>query len=759
MSFVIQGEINIDADGAVRGVSVSKKQLAELGGAASKAEANLNRVGKETAGVGRTSQVATGNVGNLAAQFNDIGVMMAAGQSPFQLAIQQGSQITQVLGPMGTRGAVTALSSALKSMINPISLITYASIAGGAALVSWAFSAGEAEDKAKQLEAAIAALEDVDVIMVGLGNAITTNLTDKIQEARDRFGNFFADMLAAEMDSFKEGLDAGLSDVIGTFDDEAAALSLGVGIAVSQEDLDAFNQKVASVQGIIDGIGGTTLDEVTQTYQGAYDTLVDMLGPSHVVVEQMRQLAEQTGIWERINSDAKDDTAEAARLERDRLNAFVERMRASIQDQERGQEMLATLQQQNNLQRLIISYGEDSAQVTSARAAAERAVFEETLATLDVSEGLKEELRAAFEAGQDLADVDMVSGISAAAAAAYDLAQNLNISLNEAMTIMNLSAQVGSTPGRGDAMMEWQRRNDDTAGIVNQANLPAIPLGEWQRPASGGGGSSRAGGRSDAAREAERERQAVEDLVQSLQQELDLSRAQDPVLREMIGYREDLRAATDDERAAIENLIRTRLEEEATLERQREGWDFWGNAALTALSDVDGALEMVLKSLQQAALLGTGPLGALFGGTDNSGKGGLFGMVIDAIIPSKADGGPILGIGGGREDRQLTWTSPGEYIINARSASQNRMLLDQINYGAPAYADGGVVGGGRSRASGGGFSGGGSPTINVYVQGAVGDRDLEERARQGTARALAEYDADVLPMRMREISNAPERIG
>ena len=103
--------------------------------------------------------------------------------------------------------------------------------------------------------------------------------------------------------------------------------------------------------------------------------------------------------------------------------------------------------------------------------------------------------------------------------------------------------------------------------------------------------------------------------------------------------------------------------------------------------------------------------------------------------------------------------SPGEYIVNARATAQNRMLLDQINYGAPSFADGGVVGGGRALASGGGFSGGGSPTINVHVHGAVGDRDLEERARQGTARALAEYDADVLPMRMREISNSPERIG
>ena len=38
------------------------------------------------------------SVGNMAARFNDITVMLAAGQNPLQLAIQQGTQITQGFG-------------------------------------------------------------------------------------------------------------------------------------------------------------------------------------------------------------------------------------------------------------------------------------------------------------------------------------------------------------------------------------------------------------------------------------------------------------------------------------------------------------------------------------------------------------------------------------------------------------------------------------------------------------------------------------
>lgn len=84
----------------------------------------------------RISRFATGN---LAAQFNDIGVMLAAGQSPFTLAIQQGTQVSQVLNQMGSKKEmVAALGQSFTTFLNPVSLVTVAVIAGGAALFSWA---------------------------------------------------------------------------------------------------------------------------------------------------------------------------------------------------------------------------------------------------------------------------------------------------------------------------------------------------------------------------------------------------------------------------------------------------------------------------------------------------------------------------------------------------------------------------------------------------------------------------------------------
>lgn len=76
----------------------------------------------------------SGNVANLAAQFQDIGVQLSAGTSPFLVAIQQGTQISAVLGNAGAAGSVRMLGGALASVLSPVSLLTIGVIAlGGAA--------------------------------------------------------------------------------------------------------------------------------------------------------------------------------------------------------------------------------------------------------------------------------------------------------------------------------------------------------------------------------------------------------------------------------------------------------------------------------------------------------------------------------------------------------------------------------------------------------------------------------------------------
>jgi hypothetical protein len=91
---------------------------------------------------------------NLAAQFQDIAVQLQGGASPFTVALQQGTQINQVLGQAGASGVVALLGSAFKSLITPTSLATIGIIAlGGAAIQYGAKAIGAVDDLDAKLKA------------------------------------------------------------------------------------------------------------------------------------------------------------------------------------------------------------------------------------------------------------------------------------------------------------------------------------------------------------------------------------------------------------------------------------------------------------------------------------------------------------------------------------------------------------------------------------------------------------------------------
>jgi hypothetical protein len=90
---------------------------------------------RQTAAAGSSMNGMAGQTGNIAAQFQDIGVQLAGGQSPFLIALQQGTQLTAVLSQ--AKNPVQALGAAFLSLANPISLATIAAIALGGAAVQW----------------------------------------------------------------------------------------------------------------------------------------------------------------------------------------------------------------------------------------------------------------------------------------------------------------------------------------------------------------------------------------------------------------------------------------------------------------------------------------------------------------------------------------------------------------------------------------------------------------------------------------------
>jgi hypothetical protein len=144
----------------------ANKAFGDIEAAGNRAENVLAKVGSRgTPGIDKMSKSVNalrGQTGNLAAQFNDIGVQLASGTSPFLIAIQQGSQINQVLGQAGAGGAVRALGGAFFSLINPVSLATIATIGlGGAAVQYFASLLSDGEEAKTSLKEQADAVQKV----------------------------------------------------------------------------------------------------------------------------------------------------------------------------------------------------------------------------------------------------------------------------------------------------------------------------------------------------------------------------------------------------------------------------------------------------------------------------------------------------------------------------------------------------------------------------------------------------------------------
>lgn len=111
----------------------------------------FTRVGQGLKGVDADGRMAQQQMRNLAFQFQDIGTMLASGQSPFMLLSQQLPQVTMYGGSLN--GVMGALRGTVAGLFSPLGIATTAFVLLGSAAVSWASSAKDgAEDASKALE-------------------------------------------------------------------------------------------------------------------------------------------------------------------------------------------------------------------------------------------------------------------------------------------------------------------------------------------------------------------------------------------------------------------------------------------------------------------------------------------------------------------------------------------------------------------------------------------------------------------------------
>jgi hypothetical protein len=122
--------------GATGAASAAAKAYAAEGAAAASASKQIEMMNR-AANQNRTS--SRGNLGNIAAQFQDIAVSAQMGMGPLQIALQQGTQLAAVLSSM--ERPVQGLGAAFLSVLSPVSLLTIGIIALAAAglqMVDWA---------------------------------------------------------------------------------------------------------------------------------------------------------------------------------------------------------------------------------------------------------------------------------------------------------------------------------------------------------------------------------------------------------------------------------------------------------------------------------------------------------------------------------------------------------------------------------------------------------------------------------------------
>lgn len=321
-----------------------------------------------TPNMGRGAGIPAFYTGNIAAQFNDIGVMMAAGQDPLQLALQQGTQISQVLNSVNGSGVdvLKTLGSGFMSMINPISLATIGIIGFGAAGVQAMTSL---MPKTKPLATAMADLKDS-----------VERLDNAAQRARGSAAQLQAEFGTADAQT-RKWLEAmtELEDRQAKRDlsDSLKGLAKSVGVGLEEHSRMGVG-KLRSIfeisRGDREGRAKVVGVEGAYAWAAQAQGLENQLRALTVLRERFVEAAALSG----SNSSAED--AELRRI--DELIEAVRKQNAVSENSAgatRAKQMVKELERRVELERAAAAYGQDSLAVLAIQARHQRELTAERL--------------------------------------------------------------------------------------------------------------------------------------------------------------------------------------------------------------------------------------------------------------------------------------------------------------------------------------------------------------------------------------------
>lgn len=373
----------------------------EAAAARERAAASMAPVANGLRGVGASAGAASAYVANLGYQFNDIAMMLAAGQNPLMLAMQQGTQVTQVFQQMRASGMGLAagLRTALMGMVSPLSLITMGAIAGGAALLQWAMSGVEAtvslDDAMGELASAMSDYEQ--------SARAAASPTD---ELRQKFGT--ATGAARELLKEMEAIDARRAlDAVGTVFRSAvdqqgiklAGAASGAGADLhTMSDLFGLDPKLAAQRDAVYGVRNAMVDFDSARFDPDPDRRLDrMAEAASVMVERTREAIDLDGRRSKAEDQLLDTLIEqnlalqrqrqlrdeAARAAALRAQAGEDRATRATRPEPLSGEAFqksfaerADLDRQAAMAALVVQHGKDSLEVARAQVTEERRLYE-----------------------------------------------------------------------------------------------------------------------------------------------------------------------------------------------------------------------------------------------------------------------------------------------------------------------------------------------------------------------------------------------
>ncbi|MEM7778202.1 MAG: phage tail length tape measure family protein [Pseudomonadota bacterium] len=494
---------------------------------ASGVDRGMQRAGRSVQQFGRQADAARFNTANLAAQGNDVIVMALAMQNPMQLALQQGTQVSQIFNQMGgRRDIIRSLGAAFTSMVNPVSLVTIGVIAGGAALVQWALGASQADDEAEAF-------------------------TKRLEEAREA-----SKALALELRGLRLGFD---QEELALYDELQQKL----------KELTAASAEASQIFGR-DVLGAT---EANQRLEAAQE---EVAIAQEALDTYRRQLEEKETL---LNSTQA--MADAERQVGEQLNLSLRDM-AEIEGYSR-----------------LIAQGLDASAISAL----------------------------------ELAGVDMASPISAASIEAAQLAANLGIALNEAISLQNLRASQEYS-GRGSDPRDFGDPFSRTDSGASPISTDAQSLIDRATRRSRGGSS----GRSEEERaynEMLRERDRILESLKTAQDRYNDDVAQANRLLEA-------GVLTQDQYNAHLRQLQVELEG-AEFDSLQRGFESISDAIADAIVNGDDLGEAFQRVLRQIAsdIISSNInqlLQRLFDvGSSGSSGGGILGRIISTIFNAKGN--------------------------------------------------------------------------------------------------------------------------